>query len=138
MFLGSSLVQSRNHGHSRHNLIPNTKSSRRNRYDNRARRVNKKNNRRGKENIDITSTNNQNKTKTTIPRHPSLDGFELHKNRNGKSASSEQVSMRSSTSELISIKEDKETPNQGKEILGNVVENKLDGGGIKESLKNSA
>lgn len=109
-FSGSSSARNRNREHLRHNLIPNAKSSRRNRDDNRPRRVNQKNNRRGKETSDNVSNKKQKNVETKLPRHPSLDGFELHGgNRKGKSLSSEKTSMKNSTSEVISIKEEKET-----------------------------
>ena len=130
-FSGSSSARNRNREHLRHNLIPNTKSSRRNRYDNRSRRVNQKNNRRGKENSDNLANEKKKNVETKIPRHPSLDGFELHKNRNGKSASSEKRSMESSTSEVISIKA--ENKKVGKEKLENASKNEI----VKQNLKNS-
>ena len=114
-------------------MIPNTKSSRRNRQDNRSRRVNQKNNRRGKEKSDNLTNKKEKDVETKIPRHPSLDGFELHKTRNGKSALSEQVSMESSTSEVISIKEEEENNSVGKDDLENVIKNEL----VKQNLKKS-
>ena len=38
-----------------------------------------------------------------LPLHPSLDGFELHRDRGGKSVESESMTTTNSTSEVISI-----------------------------------
>ena len=102
-FLDFAQEQNRHHGHSQHQLIPSTKSSRRNKYNNKARRVNQKNSRRGKQNNNSSSSKNQKKVGINIPKHPSLDGFELHNDRNGKSVSSDHISMETSTSEVISV-----------------------------------
>ena len=93
--------------------------------------MNQKNNRRGKEKSDNLTNEKQKNVEEKIPRHPSLDGFELHKNRNGKSASSEKISMESSTSEVISIIE--ENKDDGKEKLENTSKNEI----VLQNLKNS-
>ena len=132
-FSGSSSARNRNREHLRHNLIPNAKSSRRNRYNNQQRAVNQKNNRRGKEKSDNLSNKTQKNVETKLPRHPSLDGFELHGgNREGKSSSSDRTSMKSSTSEVISIKEEKENKKVDNEELENASKNEF----VKQNLKN--
>ena len=86
-----------------------------------------------KENFVNSTTKIQNKTEAKIPRHPSLDGFELHKNRNGKSTSSDQVSMESSTSEVISVEENKIHDSSKIEAMENVIKNERDGQNMKQN-----
>ena len=127
----SGHTQNRHHGNSRDPLRQLIKSNRRNNYGDKARRVNQKSNRRGKENF--ANSKNQNKTEAKIPRHPSLDGFELHKNRNGKSTSSDKVSMATSTSEVISVKENKIHDSSKIEAMENVIKNERDGQNMKQN-----